>query len=47
VKLLEVAVDEEDGLVLVLGRGDQPDIYLQVGAWLLDEWEELPDHSES
>lgn len=47
VKLLEVAVDEEDGLVLVLGCGDQPDIYLQVGAWLLDEWEELPDHSES
>jgi hypothetical protein len=41
--LEEVAVDEEDGLVLVLGQRHQPVLYLQVGAWLLDEWEELPE----
>lgn len=45
VELDEVAVDEEDGLVLVLAQRQQPVLYLQVGAWLLDEWEELPDLS--
>ena len=44
-ELAEVAVDEEDGLVLVLGQRHHPVLYLQVGAWLLDEWEELPDPS--
>lgn len=39
----EIAVDEEDGLVLVLAQRQRPVLYLQVGAWLLDEWEELPD----
>lgn len=43
--LEEIAVDEDDGLVLVLGLKRQPVFYLQVGAWLLDEWEELPDSS--
>ena len=43
--LEEIAVDEDDGLVLVLGLKRQPVFYLQVGAWLLDEWEELPDLS--
>jgi hypothetical protein len=47
VTLEEVAVDEEDGLVLVLGQRRQPVLYLQVGAWLLDEWEELPDSAAS
>jgi hypothetical protein len=28
---------------LVLAQRHQPVMYLQVGAWLLDEWEELPD----
>ncbi len=42
-QLEEIAVDEDDGLVLVLGQNHQPLLYLQVGAWLLDEWEELPD----
>jgi hypothetical protein len=42
-QLEEIAVDEDDGLVLVLAQNHQPKIYLQVGAWLLDEWEELPD----
>ena len=45
--LEEIAVDEEDGLVLVLAQRKQPVLYLQVGAWLLDEWEELPDSSAS
>ena len=42
--LQEVAVDEEDQLVLVLayGRGEQ--LYLPVAAWLLEEWDELPDN---
>lgn len=38
----EVAVDEEDALVLVLALGDLPLFYLAVGAWLLEEWDELP-----
>ena len=45
--LAEVAVDEEDGLVLVLAQRGQPVLYLQVGAWLLDEWQELPDDTAS
>jgi hypothetical protein len=44
--LEEIAVDEDDGLVLILAARNQPELYLQVGAWLLDEWEELPDSSE-
>lgn len=43
----EVAVDEEDGLVLVLTRNHRPVLYLQVGAWILDEWDELPDEAAS
>lgn len=39
----EIAVDEEDALVLVLNMGEEPALYLQVGAWILVEWEELPD----
>lgn len=45
--LEEVAVDEDDGLVLVLAQRHKPVFYLQVGAWLLDEWEELPDTAAS
>jgi hypothetical protein len=43
----EIAVDEEDGLVLVLTRQHQPVLYCQVGAWLLDGWEELPEEAAS
>jgi hypothetical protein len=43
--LEEIAVDEEDGLVLILAQKHKPALYLQVGAWLLDEWEELPESS--
>lgn len=45
--LEEIAVDEDDGLVLVLAQRRQPAMYLQVGAWLLDEWEELPESPAS
>jgi hypothetical protein len=44
VYLEDVAVDEEEALVLVLGRRRHPQIYLLVGAWSLSDWEELPDH---
>jgi len=40
--LEEIAVDEEDNLVLILGRQEVPALYLTVGGWLLEEWEELP-----
>ena len=46
-QLEEIAVDEEDGLVLVLAQHGQPVLYLQAGAWLLDEWQELPDDAAS
>ena len=41
--LEEVAVDEEDQLVLVLAYGSGKHIYLPVAAWLLEEWDELPE----
>jgi hypothetical protein len=43
IMLVEIAVDDEDSLVLVLGADNNPMIYLNSGAWSLDEWEELPD----
>lgn len=39
----EVAVNEQDALVLVLGRKPTTFLYLVVGGWLLEEWDELPD----
>lgn len=45
--LEEIAVDEEEAMVLVLARRHQPRAYLQVGAWLLGEWEELPNETAS
>jgi hypothetical protein len=41
--LTDVAVDEEDALVLVLGDKRKPQLYLAIGAWTLGEWEELPE----
>jgi hypothetical protein len=38
----EIAVDEEDALVLVLFQGRKPALYLAVGGWVLEEWDELP-----
>ncbi|MGL4650086.1 MAG: hypothetical protein ACRC1H_11800 [Caldilineaceae bacterium] len=38
----DVAVDDDEALVLVLHRGPKPDLYLAVGGWVLEEWDELP-----
>lgn len=38
----EIAVDEDDNLVLILAQGGEPALYLAVGGWLLEEWDELP-----
>lgn len=43
----EIAVDEEDGLILVITQGSTPALYLQIGAWILEEWEELPNDLDS
>ncbi|MCC6169833.1 MAG: hypothetical protein IT329_21630 [Caldilineaceae bacterium] len=45
--LEEIAVDEDEALILVLAQNHHPRLYVQVGAWLLDEWEELPDGAAS
>lgn len=45
--LHEVAVDEEDALVLMLRAPSGQDVYLQVGAWVLNEWDELPEIDNS
>ncbi|HAJ36350.1 MAG TPA: hypothetical protein DCL15_11725 [Chloroflexi bacterium] len=42
-QLSDVAVDDDDGLVLVVSAPDGRISYLVVGAWLLTEWDELPD----
>ncbi|HHY55290.1 MAG TPA: hypothetical protein GYA08_07620 [Chloroflexi bacterium] len=39
----DVAVDDDDGLVLVITTPAGRNSYLVVGAWLLAEWDELPD----
>jgi hypothetical protein len=49
--LLEVAVDEGEALVLVLGDspaelpGDKqaPRLYVAIAGWLIEEWDELPE----
>jgi hypothetical protein len=40
--LEEIAVDEQEQLVIVLRQGDGKRIYLAVAAWLIEEWDELP-----
>lgn len=40
--LHEIAVTEDDELVLVLRARGAEYVYLVVGAWLLEEWDELP-----
>jgi len=42
-QLGDVAVNDDDGLVLVLTTPDGRNTYLVVGAWLLAEWDELPE----
>jgi hypothetical protein len=39
----EIAVTEENELVLILSRNRQPLLYLNVGGWAIEEWETLPD----
>lgn len=49
--LREVAVDEGDALVLVLGDNpaeppaaeQSPRLYLAIAGWLIEEWDELPE----
>lgn len=47
IKLNEIAVDEEDGLILVFsppdGEKNRTRLYCSVGGWLLEEWDELPE----
>lgn len=38
----DVAVDEDDALVLVLAMGGETALYLSVGGFVLEEWDELP-----
>lgn len=45
--LEEIAVDDDEALVLVLAQRHQPRLYVQAGAWLVEEWEELPDEGAS
>jgi hypothetical protein len=45
--LTDVAVDEDEALVLVLGRDQHPQVYLAVGGWLIDEWDDLPEGEQS
>ena len=41
--LEEIAVDENDELVLVVGDQAKTRLYLAVAGWLLEEWDELPE----
>ena len=45
-RLSDIAVDEEDSLILVLAAPGGRVAYLAVGAWLLAEWDELPELPE-
>lgn len=38
----EIAVDEENQLILVLSQRHEPRLYLAVGGWMVEEWDELP-----
>lgn len=41
--LEEVAVDDENSLILVLAQRKKPQLYLLIGAWTVGEWDELPE----
>ena len=41
--LEEVAVDDENSLILVLAQRQKPQLYLLIGAWTVGEWDELPE----
>lgn len=42
-QLGDIAVDEDDGLILVVTAPGGKMVYLAVAAWLLAEWDELPE----
>lgn len=42
-RLSDVAVDEADSLILILSMPTGETVYLAVAAWLLAEWDELPE----
>lgn len=39
----EIAVTEDNELVLILSRNQQPQLYLNVGGWSVEPWETLPE----
>jgi hypothetical protein len=41
-RLEEIAVDDEDALVLVLADERESPLYLVAGGWLLEEWDDAP-----
>jgi len=41
--LEEVAVDDENSLILVLAQRKKQQLYLLIGAWTVGEWDELPE----
>lgn len=41
--LEEIAVDENDELILVLSDQAKNRLYLAIAGWLLEEWDELPE----
>lgn len=41
--LSDIAVDEADNLILILSTPAGETLYLAVSAWLLAEWDELPE----
>jgi len=42
-RLSDIAVDEADNLILILSTPVGETVYLAVSAWLLAEWDELPE----
>ncbi len=42
-ELHDVAVDQEDGLILILAKAGKPALYLSIAGWLVEEWDELPE----
>ena len=38
----EIAATDEDDLVLILSRNHEPQLYLNVSGWSVEEWETLP-----
>jgi len=39
----DIAATDEDELVLILSQNHEPKLYLCVGGWVLNEWDNLPN----